>query len=476
MARDGNHAELLVIGGGPGGYTAAFRAADLGLDVTLVERHDSLGGACLNVGCIPSKILLHIAETVIAARDMKERGVEFGAPDVKLEQIDEYKARVIARLTKGLSALAKRRKVRVMRGDAAFISAEAAECKGADGVRTITFERAIIAVGARPRPLPDVQCDDPRLVDSTGALMLARASKKTTQKMPKKMLVIGGGVIGLEMACVYGALDTQVTIVEAERRLMAECDPDLVKPLEERLAKSGATILKSTRITGVETEKNGLKVAFTHAGGDGEDVFELALASVGRVSNADRIGADKAGVTLDERGNIPTDGQQRTNIERIFAVGDVTGAPLLAHKAAHQGKVAAEAAAGRKSAFFDAMAIPNVAYTHPEIAWTGLNELEAERRSIAVQRGVFPWSASGRALGTGADEGLTKILRDPASKRIVGAGIVGRNAGELIAEIVLAMEMGAESGDIAASIHPHPTLSETLGLTAEVLEKTVTDL
>ena len=459
--------DLLVIGGGPGGYTAAFRAADLGMDVTLIERHERLGGVCLNVGCIPSKILLHIAEIITEAEAMGKCGVSFGAPDVDPDKINRYKDRIIRRLTGGLNALAQRRKVRVIRGSAAFTAANTVECKTPDGVRTLTFGHAVIATGSRPRPLPGLDCDDPRFVDSTGALEIG--------DVPKTMLVIGGGVIGLEMACVYEALGTRITVVEADAALMVECDRDLVKPLERRLAKRGAEIFVKSKAAGIEAKEEGLEVAFRGEAEGADNVFERVLLSVGRLPNTDALGTDEAGVALDARGFITTDAQQRTNVGHVFAIGDVTGPPLLAHKATHQGKVAAETAAGHKAAF-DAATIPAVAYTNPEIAWTGLSEIEAERNGIAVQCDRFPWSASGRALGTGAGEGLTKILRDPSSKRIVGAGIVGRNAGELIAEMVLALEMGAETGDVAASIHPHPTLSETLGLASEVLEKTVTDL
>ncbi len=466
---DREHTEVLVIGGGPGGYTAAFRAADLDRRVILIERHDRLGGVCLNVGCIPSKILLHIAGTITEAEAMEQCGVDFGAPDIRPDKMNQFKNKTIRRLTDGLNLLAKRRKVQVIQGDAAFTAANAVECKGPDGARTITFDHAVIATGSRTRALPELDCDDPRFVDSTGALEIG--------EVPKTMLVIGGGVIGLEMACVYKALGTGITIVEADSALMMECDRDLVKPLEKRLAKRGAQIFVRSKVGGIEAKQKGLEVVFSgeaESAGPG-NVFERVLLSVGRLPNSDAIGVERAGVALDEHGFIPTDAQQRTNIGHIFAIGDVAGRPLLAHKATHQGKVAAEVIAGHNAAF-DAKTIPGVAYTNPEIAWTGLNETEAERCGIAVQCATFPWSASGRALGTGAGEGLTKILRDPASKRIVGAGIVGRNAGELIAEMVLAMEMGADTRDIAASIHPHPTLSETLGLTAEVLEKTVTDL
>ena len=459
--------DLLVIGGGPGGYTAAFRAADLGLDVTLVEHYDRLGGVCLNVGCIPSKILLHIAEIITEAEAMEKCGVSFSSPNIDPRKINQYKNKTIRRLTGGLNALAKRRRVQVIQGDAVFASAGAIACKGPSGVQTINFEHAIIATGSRPRPLPRLECDDPRFVDSTGALEIG--------EVPNTMLVIGGGVIGLEMVCVYEALGTQITVVEADSGLMVECDRDLVKPLEKRLAKRGAKIFLKSRVSRVEAKEAGLEVTFDGEAEGTDNLFERVLLSVGRLPNTDTLDVGKVGVALDERGFIPTDAQQRTNVENVFAIGDVTGAPLLAHKATHQGKVAAEVIAGHEAAF-DAKTIPAVAYTNPEIAWTGVSETEAERKGIAVQCDKFPWAASGRALGTGAGEGFTKILRDPASKRIIGAGIVGRNAGELIAEMVLALEMGAETADIAASIHPHPTLSETLGLASEMLEKTVTDL
>lgn len=460
--------ELLVIGGGPGGYTAAFRAADLGMEVTLIERHDRLGGVCLNVGCIPSKILLHVAETITGAESLKRYGVDFGAPKIDLSRINRFKDDTVGKLAAGLSTLAERRKVRLIRGEAAFTSSSTVECRTADGeVQTVGFDQAIIAAGSRPRPLKgfdprDFRLQD-RLMDSTGALQLAR--------VPENMLIVGGGVIGLEIACIYEALGARVTLIEAENRLMAECDRDLVQPLEHRLKKRGVEIFTDTEPGAVEVTPQGLQITFSNGG---EGTFGSVLTAVGRIPNGDLVGAAEAGVKLDARGAIAIDAQQRTNVETLFAVGDVTGPPLLAHKAMHQGKVAAEAAAGHPAAF-DVRAVPAVAYTNPEIAWVGLSETEAERRGVPVQSGTFPWSANGRAVGTGA-KGLTKILRDPASNRIVGAGIVGRNAGELIAEMALAIEMGAESRDVAATIHPHPTLSETLGAAAEVLEKTVTDL
>lgn len=461
--------ELLVVGGGPGGYTAAFRAADLGVEVTLIERYDRLGGVCLNVGCIPSKILLHVAETIVGAESLKRCGVDFGAPKIDLRKLNRFKADTVGKLAAGLSALAERRKVRLVRGEAAFTSPSTVECHTADGeVQTIGFDQAIIAAGSRPRSLKGFDPGDPRLreqlMDSTGALELAR--------VPDKLLIVGGGVIGLEMACIHEALGARITLIEAESRLMGECDRDLVRPLEQRLKKSDVEIFAGTQLDTIKVTPQGVEITFSNGA---EGTFDSVLTAVGRIANGDLVGAAEAGVKLDARGAIPVDAQQRTNVETLFAVGDVTGPPLLAHKAMHQGKVAAEAAAGRPSAF-DARAVPAVAYTNPEIAWVGLSETEAERRGVPVQSGSFPWSANGRAVGAGAGSGLTKVLRDPASNRIVGAGIVGHNAGELIAEMALAIEMGAETCDVAATVHPHPTLSETLGAAAEVLEKTATDL
>ncbi len=463
------HAELLIVGGGPGGYTAAFRAADLGMEVTLIERYDRLGGVCLNVGCIPSKILLHVAETIAAAESLKQCGVDFGAPAVNFREVNRFKDGTVGKLAAGLSALAERRKIRLVRGEAAFTSSSTVEYRTVSGkVQAIGFDQAIIAAGSRPRPAAEFDPQDPRLkkrlMDSTGALKLAR--------VPENMLIVGGGVIGLEMACAYEAFGTRITLIEAENRLMTECDRDLVQPLEQRLKKRGVEIFVNMKIGTAKGASQGLRVVFSNGA---KRTFDSVLTATGRIANSDVVGAVEAGVKLDERGSIPTDAQQRTNVETLFAVGDVTGPPLLAHKAMHQGKVAAETAAGHPAAF-DARVIPAVAYTNPEIAWAGLSQTEAERRGVPVQSGVFPWSANGRALSADAGEGLTKILRDPASKRIIGAGIVGRNAGELIAEMALAIEMGAETHDVAATIHPHPTLSETLGAAAEVLEKTVTDL
>jgi len=460
--------EVLVLGGGPGGYTAAFRAADLGKKVVLVERHSRLGGVCLNVGCIPSKALLHVARVMEEAADLDKHGVVFGKPKLDLDKIRHFKQSVVDRLTKGLSALAKARQVEVVQGEGRFTSANVLTVEAGTETKTIRFESAIVAVGSRVVELPGVPYEDPRVIDSTGALEL--------QDIPKRLLVIGGGIIGLEMASVYGALGSQLTIVEMLDRLIPGCDPDLVKPLERRLKRRyKAKIYLETRVSGIKALKSGLKVTFEGEKAPQPTTFEKVLVSVGRRPNGDRIGAEEAGLEVDERGFLSVDSQQRTNVPHIFAIGDVTGQPMLAHKATHEGKVAAEVAAGLKSGF-DARAIPSVAYTDPEIAWVGLTETEAEARGVAYEKGAFPWSASGRSLGMGRSDGLTKILFDPMTKRVLGAGIVGPSAGDLIAEIALAIEMDCEAADLSLTIHPHPTLSETVGLAAEAFEGTITDL
>ncbi len=460
--------EVLVLGGGPGGYTAAFRAADLGKKVVLVERHSRLGGVCLNVGCIPSKALLHVARVMEEAADLDKHGVVFGKPKLDLDKIRHFKQSVVDRLTKGLSALAKARQVEVVQGEGRFTSANVLTVEAGTETKTIRFESAIVAVGSRVVELPGVPYEDPRVIDSTGALEL--------QDIPKRLLVIGGGIIGLEMAMVYGALGSQLTIVEMLDRLIPGCDPDLVKPLERRLKRRyKAKIYLETRVSGIKALKSGLKVTFEGEKAPQPTTFEKVLVSVGRRPNGDRIGAEEAGLEVDERGFLSVDSQQRTNVPRIFAIGDVTGQPMLAHKATHEGKVAAEVAAGLKSGF-DARVIPSVAYTDPEIAWVGLTETEAEARGVAYEKGAFPWSASGRSLGMGRSDGLTKILFDPMTKRVLGAGIVGPSAGDLIAEIALAIEMDCEAADLSLTIHPHPTLSETVGLAAEAFEGTITDL
>ncbi|MGB5160953.1 MAG: dihydrolipoyl dehydrogenase [Thermoanaerobaculia bacterium] len=461
-------AEVLVLGGGPGGYTAAFRAADLGKKVVLVERHSRLGGVCLNVGCIPSKALLHVARVMEEAADLDKHGVVFGKPKLDLDKIRDFKQSVVDRLTKGLSALAKARQVEVIQGEGRFTSANALTVEAGTETKTIRFESAIVAVGSRVVEIPGVPYEDPRVIDSTGALEL--------QDIPKRLLVIGGGIIGLEMAMVYGALGSQLTIVEMLDRLIPGCDPDLVKPLERRLKRRyKAKIYLETRVSGIKALKSGLKVTFEGEKAPQPTTFDKVLVSVGRRPNGDRIGAEEAGLVVDERGFIAVDSQQRTNVAHIFAIGDVTGQPMLAHKATHEGKVAAEVAAGLKSGF-DARVIPSVAYTDPEIAWVGLTETEAEAQGVTYEKGVFPWSASGRALGMGRSDGLTKILFDPMTKRVLGAGIVGPNAGDLIAEIALAIEMDCEAADLSLTVHPHPTLSETVALAAEAFEGTITDL
>ncbi len=460
--------DVLVLGGGPGGYTAAFRAADLGQKVVLVERHSRLGGVCLNVGCIPSKALLHVARVMEEAADLDRHGVVFGKPKLDLDKIRGFKQSVVDRLTKGLAALAKQRKVEVVQGEGRFTSAHSLSVESGSESRTIRFDNAIVAVGSRVVEIPGIPYDDPRVIDSTGALEL--------EDIPKRLLVIGGGIIGLEMAMVYGALGSELTLVEMLDGLIPGCDRDLVKPLERRLKRRyKAKIHLETKVSGVKALKGGLKVTFEGEKAPEPSTFDRVLVSVGRRPNGDLVGAEAAGLAVDERGFISVDSQQRTNVAHIFAIGDVTGQPMLAHKATHEGKVAAEVAAGLKSGF-EASVIPSVAYTDPEIAWVGLNETDAAERGIAYEKGAFPWSASGRSLGMGRSDGLTKILFDPETKRVLGAGIVGPIAGDLIAEVALAIEMGCEAADLSLTIHPHPTLSETVALAAEAFEGTITDL
>ncbi|MCW2273889.1 dihydrolipoyl dehydrogenase [Rhodoblastus acidophilus] len=460
------HAEVLVLGAGPGGYTAAFRAADLGAKVVLVERWNVLGGVCLNVGCIPSKALLHAAKVVDEANDMAEHGISFGAPTVDLGKLRDWKKSVVQRLTGGLAAMAKQRKVTVVTGQGAFASANTLEVTGEDGKKIISFDKAIIAAGSEPVTLPFIPHDDPRVMDSTGALALA--------DIPKKLLVLGGGIIGLEMATVYAALGSKVTIVELMDQIIPGADKDIVTPLSKRFSKKAEILLK-TKVTAVKAEDAGLRATLEGPDGTREDVFEKLLVAVGRKPNGKLIAVEKAGVTVDERGFIPVDKQMRTNVGHIFAIGDVVGQPMLAHKATHEAKVAAEVACGHKSAF-DAKVIPSVAYTDPEVAWVGVTENEAKASGQKFGKAVFPWAASGRALSLGRDEGLTKAIFDEDSKRLIGVGIVGVGAGDLIAEAALAIELGAEAEDIGLTIHPHPTLSETIGMAAELFEGTITDL
>jgi dihydrolipoamide dehydrogenase len=459
--------DVVVIGAGPGGYTAAFRAADLGLSVTLIERYPTLGGVCLNVGCIPSKALLHSAQIITETREMRDHGIDFGEPTIDVDKLRGFKDKVISQLTGGLDGLAKQRNVTVVHGEAQFTSANQLAVNQ-DGTPTlINFRHAIIAAGSEVTRIPGLPYDDDRLIDSTGALALA--------DIPDRMLVIGGGIIGLEMSCVYAALGTKVTVVELSDTLIPGCDRDLVRPLEKRIRKHYENIYTGAKVTAVESTDSGLLVSFEGGKAPASDTFDRVLLAVGRSPNGRKLAAENAGVAVDDRGFIAVDAQQRTNVDHIFAIGDIVGQPMLAHKATHEGKVAAEVIAGHKSAF-DPSTIPSVAYTDPEIAWMGLTETEAKAKGIAYEKGVFPWAASGRALSIARSEGLTKVILDPESKRVLGAGMTGPNAGELIAEAVLALEMGADIEDIALTIHPHPTLSETLNFACEVAEGTCTDI
>ena len=453
--------KVVVIGGGPGGYTAAFRAADLGLDVTLVERHERLGGVCLNVGCIPSKALLHLARVVAEAEEAAGQGISFGEPQIDLDKVRAWKDEVVSKLTGGLDGLAKRRKVEVVHGRARFTGPNAIDVDG----KAIEFTHCIVAVGSTPADLPFLPEDDPRVMDSTGALEI--------EEVPERLLVIGGGIIGLEMATVYDALGAKVTVVELTDQLIPGCDPDLVKPLHKRIAGRYEAIHLGVGVKDVKAQDDGLHVTFD---GEVEDaVYDRILVAVGRRPNGKAIAADKAGLEVDDRGFISVDEQMRTNVAHIHAIGDVVGEPMLAHKAMHEGKVAAEVIAGEKVAF-EPGTIPAVAYTDPEVAWMGLTEAKAKEDGVEVDVAKVPWAASGRALTMGRPEGMTKLLVEKESRRVVGMGIVGVNAGELIAEAVLALEMGADAQDLALTIHPHPTLSETPGLAAEMVEGVITDL
>lgn len=489
--------DLVVLGAGPGGYTAAFRAADLGMSVALIERWPQLGGVCLNVGCIPSKALLHAAKVIEEAEAMGHAGITFGKPQIDTAKLREWKNQVVGRLTGGLTTLAKQRKVEVIRGVGRFVSAHEidVEGRGARGTglgsetdlptphapsptpvtRRISFAHCIIAAGSESVRLPGLP-DDPRIIDSTGALEL---------DLPKRLLVVGGGIIGLEMATVYDALGVKVTVVELTDGLIPGCDRDLVRPLEKRIAKRYEKILIKTKVAKIEALTEGLRATFepvsagaapTPQAGQGEsEVFDKVLLAVGRSPNGRRINAEAAGVLVNERGFIPVDRQMRTNVPHIFAIGDIAGQPMLAHKASHEGKLAAEVAHGEKRAF-DARVIPSVAYTDPEIAWVGLTETDAKAKGIEYEKASFPWAASGRSLSLGRDEGFTKLLFDKATQRVVGGGIVGPNAGDLIAEVALAIEMGCDAADIGLTIHPHPTLSETIAFAAEAFDGTLTDL
>ncbi|MEI2433105.1 dihydrolipoyl dehydrogenase [Lysobacter yananisis] len=463
---------MLVLGSGPGGYTAAFRAADLGLDTVLVERYASLGGVCLNVGCIPSKALLHAAAVIDEAEHASDYGVSFGKPTIDLDALRKYKEKVVGQLTKGLAGMAKQRKVRTVVGVGAFVSPNELEVKGEGGTQLIRFEQCIIAAGSQAVKLGNFPWDDKRVMDSTDALELA--------DVPAKLLVVGGGIIGLEMATVYRALGSEVTVVEFLDQLMPGADPDLVKPLADRLKKQGVAVHLKTKAAATEALKEGIKVSFESAEAGKapaleSGVYDRVLVAVGRAPNGAKIGADRAGVQVGERGFIPVDRQMRTNVPHIFAIGDLVGNPMLAHKATHEGKLAAEVAAGEKKEWV-ARVIPSVAYTDPEIAWVGVTETEAKAKGLKVGVGKFPWAASGRAIGIGRTEGFTKLVFDEATHRIVGGGIVGVHAGDLISEVALAIEMGCEVADIGHTIHPHPTLSESVGMAAEVFDGTITDL
>ena len=461
------HAETLVLGSGPGGYTAAFRAADLGQKVVMIERHERIGGVCLNVGCIPSKALLHTAKVINDAAEMSEHGINFTKPQIDIRKVENWKNSIVDKLTGGLKALATKRKVDILQGQASFVASHALEVKTSDGVKTITFDNCVIAAGSRVTKIPIFPNDDPRMMDSTDALDLA--------DIPKNLLVIGGGIIGLEMATVYNALGAKVTVVELQNSLIPGTDQDIVKPLLKRIQEQYEAIYLNTKVISIKALKEGLKVSFEGKDAPNTAVFDKVLVAVGRTPNGKLINAEAAGIVVNEQGFIEVDAQMRTNIAHIYAIGDIVGQPMLAHKAVHEAKVAAEVISGHKSAF-DPMTIPSVAYTDPEVAWMGKSEAEAKSEGIAYVKGAFPWAASGRSLSTGRDEGLTKALFDKESGRLIGAGIVGPNAGELIAEAVLALEMGADAEDIGMTIHPHPTLSETLGFAAEMAEGNITDL
>ena len=459
--------QVCVLGSGPGGYTAAFRAADLGLNTVLIERYATLGGVCLNVGCIPSKALLHAAKVIDEAAHAADIGITFGAPKIDIAKLRGFKEKVVAQLTGGLAGMSKQRKVTVVQGVGRFVSPNEIEVETKDGTKLVRFEKAIIAAGSQAVKLPGFPWDDPRMMDSTDALLLG--------DVPKKLLVVGGGIIGLEMACVYDALGSEVTVVEMLDQLMPGADTDLVRPLAQRLSKRYAGIHLKVKVAKIEATKAGLKASFEGEKAPDSQTYDRVLVAIGRTPNGGKIGADKAGVQVTERGFIPVDKQMRTNVPHIFAIGDLVGQPMLAHKATHEGKVAAEVCAGQKSEFV-ARVIPSVAYTDPEIAWVGVTETEAKQQGLKYGVGKFPHAASGRAIGIGRTEGFTKLIFDEATHRIIGAGVTCPNAGELISELALAIEMGCEAGDIGLTVHPHPTLSESVGMAAEVYEGTITDL
>ena len=460
--------EVVVLGSGPGGYTAAFRAADLGKKVILIERYGTLGGVCLNVGCIPSKALLHTAKVITEAEETAQHGVSFGPPDINLEKIRHWKANdVVGKLTQGLSAMAKQRQVTVIQGVGEFTTSHQIKVTKADGqTETVGFEHCIIAAGSQSTKFPGVK-DDPRIMDSTGALEL--------KDIPKRFLIVGGGIIGLEMGTVYDALGSKVSVVELSDGLIQGCDRDLVRPLQKRMEQRFEKIMLNTKVTSIEPKADGIHVSFESEGKSESQMYDRVLIAIGRRPNGKAIKAELAGVTVTDQGFIPVNKKMRTNVSHIFAIGDIVGQPMLAHKATHEGKVAAEVIAGYKVEF-QALTIPSVAYTDPEVAWAGITELEAKQKNIEIEKASFPWAASGRALSNNRSEGTTKLIFDKETHRLIGAGITGVNAGELIAETVLAIEMGADAHDLGLTIHPHPTLSETVCFAAEVKEGTITDL
>jgi len=461
------HAEVLVLGGGPGGYTAAFRAADLGKQVVLVERYPALGGVCLNVGCIPSKALLHVAQIIHEVDEFEQHGLNYGKPTLDIDKIRAWKESVSNSLVDGLARLVKQRKITLIQGTGRFTSERMVEVKTETGIQNVSFDQAIIAAGSHPTKIPVFPNDDPRLWDSTDALQL--------KEIPKKLLIVGGGIIGLEMATVYHAFGSEISVVELMDQIIPGCDNDLVTPLYRRIKKQYKNIWLETRVTSIEKHEDGLKVSFEGKSAPESALFDAVLVAVGRKPNGKLIGAELAGVNVDELGFIAADKQQRTNVPHIFAIGDIAGNPMLAHKASHEGKVAAEVASGLKAGF-DALTIPSVAYTDPEVTWMGLTENQAKQQGIDYDKAVFPWAASGRSLSLGRKEGLTKILCEKETGRILGAGMVGPNAGELISEAVLALEMGADAEDIGLTVHPHPMLSETFAFAAEMITGSITDL
>ncbi|WP_333874204.1 dihydrolipoyl dehydrogenase [Methylobacter sp.] len=461
------HAKVLVLGGGPGGYTAAFRAADLGKQVVLVERYPVLGGVCLNVGCIPSKALLHVAQIIHEVDEFEQHGLNYGKPSFDIDKIRAWKESVTKTLVGGLAQLVKQRKITLIQGTGQFTSPNTLEVQTENGIKTVSFDQAIIAAGSQATKIPVFPNDDPRLWDSTNALEL--------KEIPKKLLIVGGGIIGLEMATVYHAFGSEISVVELMEQIIPGCDNDLVTPLFRRIKKQYKNIWLETRVTSIEKQDDGLKVSFEGKSAPGAAVFDAVLVAVGRKPNGKLIGAELAGVNVDDLGFIAVDKQQRTNVPHIFAIGDIAGNPMLAHKASHEGKVAAEVASGLKAGF-DALTIPAVAYTDPEVTWMGLTENQAKQQGIEYDKAAFPWAASGRSLSLGRKEGLTKILCEKGTGRILGAGMVGPNAGELIAEAVLALEMGADAEDIGLTVHPHPMLSETFAFAAEMITGSITDL